>query len=219
MWIFRWMRKFYNLLVALPIRKYMSSKNSHFYLKLILIGFLALLSVIPIKLAIAQMLAPTPQAIFVLGGSSDRMEFAARFWQSHPQLDIWVSDDLLSLEGDRQIFLQYGVPGDRLHLDGRATDTVTNFTTVAADFVSHKLQNLYLITSDFHMRRSRAIAAIVLGSRGVVVTPMAVRSQVPSESLVHVLRDCGRSVLWIITGRTGASLNPHLQSANPMALR
>ncbi len=205
--------------MALPIRKYMSSKNLRFN-HLILIGFLSLLSVIPIKLAIARMLAPTPQAIFVLGGSSDRMEFAVQFWQSHPHLDIWVSDDLLELEADRQIFLRFGVPRDRLHLDGRATDTVTNFTTLAADFVSHKLQNLYLITSDFHMRRSRAIAAIVLGSRGVVVTPVAVPSEsIPPESLVRVLRDCGRSVLWIITGRSGASLNPHLQSANLMALR
>jgi uncharacterized SAM-binding protein YcdF (DUF218 family) len=191
----------------------MSSKKRYYWNTLILLGFLALLSVIPMRLAIASVLAPTPQAIFVLGGDSNRMEFAARFWQSHPHLDIWVSDDLFSLEADRQIFLRFGVPRERLHLDGRATDTVTNFTTLAADFATYNIQNLYLITSDYHMRRSRAIAAIVLGSRGVVVTPLPVPSgSEVSESWVRVLRDCGRSLLWLITGRTGASLNPHLQS-------
>ncbi|WP_200888873.1 hypothetical protein [Aphanizomenon flos-aquae] len=54
-----------------------------------------------------------------------------------------------------------------------------------------------------------AIDAIVLGSEGIVVTPLAVpSSDDKSESLIGVVRDCGRSLLWIVTGRTGASLNP-----------
>jgi uncharacterized SAM-binding protein YcdF (DUF218 family) len=99
-----------------------------------------------------------------------------------------------------------------LHLDGRATDTVTNFTTLVEDFVRQKLQHIYLITSDYHMKRARAIASIVLGSHGIAVTPVEVPSQGDkSESLVRVLRDCGRSVVWILTKRTGASFNPHVE--------
>jgi hypothetical protein len=58
---------------------------------------------------------------------------------------------------------------------------------------------------------ARAIATIVFGSQGIVVTPVGVPSQgEESETLVQVLRDCGRCLLWIFTNRTGASLNPKL---------
>ena len=175
------------------------------------IAFL-LISIIPIRIAIAFHQTPIPQAIFVLGSDSQRMEFAAQFWRSHKDLDIWVSDCASNLNYDRLIFERFGVPDERLRLDGRATDTVTNFTTLAEDFVEHNIQHIYLITSDYHMSRARAIATIVLGSEGIVVTPLAVpSSDEKSESLVRVVRDCGRSLLWIVTGRTGASLNPNLQ--------
>ncbi|MGI2902805.1 hypothetical protein [Tolypothrix sp. VBCCA 56010] len=49
-------------------------------------------SIIPLRLAIAFYQAPIPQAILVLGSASERIEFAAQFWQSHSNLDIWVSD-------------------------------------------------------------------------------------------------------------------------------
>jgi uncharacterized SAM-binding protein YcdF (DUF218 family) len=146
----------------------------------------------------------------VLGGDSKRMEFAAQFWLSHKDLDIWVSDFDSQLNYDRLIFQKFGVPDERLRLDGTATDTVTNFTTLAEDFVKNKMQHIYLITSDYHIRRATAIATIVFGSQGIVVTPLAVPSLGDnSESLVRVLRDCGRSLLWIVTNRTGASLNPN----------
>jgi uncharacterized SAM-binding protein YcdF (DUF218 family) len=173
---------------------------------------LGLFSIIPIKIAIAFHQTPVPQAIFVLGGDFQRMEFAAQFWQSHKDLDIWVSDFDSNLNYDRLIFQRFGVPDQRLRLDGTATDTVTNFTTLAEDFVQNKIQHIYLITSDYHMKRARAIAAIVLGSQGIVVTPFAVpSSEDKSESLIRVVRDCGRSLLWIVFGRTGASLNPKLK--------
>ncbi|MCL1491766.1 MAG: YdcF family protein [Pseudanabaena sp. Salubria-1] len=176
---------------------------------LILAIALSLFSIIPVKIAIAFHQAPVPQAIFVLGSDPQRMEFAAQFWRSHKDLDIWVSDFDSNLNYNRLIFEKFGVPDERLRLDGRATDTVTNFTTLAEDFVEHNIQHIYLITSDYHMRRARAIATIVLGSEGIVVTPLAVpSSDEKSESLVRVVRDCGRSLLWFFSGLTGASLNP-----------
>ncbi len=179
---------------------------------LLLTGLLVFVCVIPVRLTIALYQAPVPQAIFVLAGDSDRTEFAAQFWQDHNNLDIWVSDYSRNLDFYGRIFQQFGVTNERLRLDGRATDTVTNFTTLVGDFVTQKLHNVYLITSDDHLRRAKAIATIVLGSRGIAVTSVEVSSQEEkSESLMRVLRDCGRSVLWVVTGRTGASLNPKLQ--------
>ena len=174
-----------------------------------------LLGFIPVRINIAFRQAPTPQAIFVLGGDPSRMKFAGQFWQSRRDLDVWVSDYRRNLDFNRRIFQKEGVPDERLHFDFEATDTVTNFTTVVDDFVDTDLQHVYLITSDYHMRRSRVIATVVLGSRGVVITPVAVDSRRDEdESLVRVVRDFGRSVLWIATGRSGASLNPRLRKSH-----
>ncbi|MCE2718647.1 MAG: YdcF family protein [Dolichospermum sp.] len=178
---------------------------------LVLAAALGLSTIIPVRIGIAFHQTAVPQVIFVLGGDSQRMEFAAQLWQSHKDLDIWVSDCDSNLNYNRRIFQQFGVPNRQLRFDGRATDTVTNFTSMVDKFAGRKIQHIYLITSDYHMRRSKAIATIVLGSQGIVVTPLAVPSWGDrSESLVRVLRDCGRSLLWIFTGKTGASFNPRL---------
>ena len=63
-------------------------KNKHKLVWLVLVIALALFSIIPAKIAIAFHQTPIPQAIFVLGGNSQRMEFAAQFWRSHRNLDI-----------------------------------------------------------------------------------------------------------------------------------
>ncbi|BAY83946.1 hypothetical protein NIES267_34400 [Calothrix parasitica NIES-267] len=165
------------------------------------------------RITIAFQQAATPQAIFVLGGDFERTKFAGEFWQSRKDLDIWVSDFRWNLDRQRQILKKFGVSDEQLHLDGAATDTVTNFTTLVDDFVDADLQHIYLITSDYHMRRSRVIASVVLGSRGVVVTPIAVDSgRDEDESLMRVVRDVARSLLWIVSGKTGASLNPRLRT-------
>ncbi|WP_292760854.1 YdcF family protein [Nostoc sp. NOS(2021)] len=189
----------------------LSFNTQKIFVMLVLAIAFFLASIIPVRIAVALHQAPIPQAILVLGSASERMEFAARFWRSHTNVDIWVSDYARNLDVNRRIFQQFDVPNQRLHLDGRATDTVTNFTTLVEDFVRQKLQHIYLITSDYHMKRARAIAAIVLGSHGVAVTTVEVPSQGhKSETLIRVLRDCGRSLLWVVTGKTGASLNPRL---------
>lgn len=171
-----------------------------------------LLGFIPVRISIAFYKAPTPQAIFVLGGDFERTSFTGKFWQSRSNLDIWVSDFPQYLDRQQRILKKFGVSGEQLHLDGAATDTVTNFTSLVDDFVDADLQHIYLITSDYHMRRARVIASVVLGSRGVAVTPVAVgSSQDKSESLMRVVRDFGRSVLWVLSGKTGASLNPRFK--------
>ncbi|KAB8318131.1 YdcF family protein [Tolypothrix campylonemoides VB511288] len=175
-----------------------------------LIGLLViLLSIIPVRLAIAHYQAPYPQAILTLGGGIEREEFTAEFAQAHPSLEIWVSSGLPPNKA-RDIFRAAGIPDQRVHLDYRAIDTVTNFTSLVQDFKSLNIQHLYLISSDSHMPRANAIATLVLGSQGIIFTPISIPSNDPQESFVRILRDSGRSVLWIFTGRTGASLNPRV---------
>lgn len=175
-----------------------------------LAGFLLILLLfIPIRLAIASYQAPQPQAILTLGGGPEREEFTAQFAQNHLSLDIWVSSGN-SPDYSYKIFQTAGIPSDRLHLDYRATDTVTNFTTLVSDFKQRRIQHLYLITSDFHMPRAKAIATIVLGSQGITFTPVPIFSSYPRESMIRIFRDFGRSVVWFFTGRTGASLRANL---------
>jgi uncharacterized SAM-binding protein YcdF (DUF218 family) len=169
---------------------------------------LLVFSVIPVRLAIASYQAPHPQAILTLGGGIGREEFTAQFAQAHPSLEIWVSTGTEPVKA-RTIFRNAGIPDTRVHLDRRAIDTVTNFTSLVADFKSQDIQHIYLITSDFHMPRAKAIATLVFGSRGIAFTPIAIPTNQPKESWERILRDLGRAIVWLFTGRTGASLNPN----------
>jgi len=173
---------------------------------LIIVGCLIILSIIPLRLAITFYQVPKPQAILVLGGDYTRMKFTAQFAQTHPNLNIWVSDYPSYFEYNKGFFNNAGIPEERVNYDFCATDTVTNFTCTVSDFMRKNLRHIYLITSDYHLRRAKAIATIVLGSRGIIFTPVSVPSQgkLP-ESNFKVFRDQVRAFIWLFTGKTGAS--------------
>jgi uncharacterized SAM-binding protein YcdF (DUF218 family) len=170
---------------------------------------LMLLSTIPIRLANAYHTTPQPQAIFTLGGGDSREVFTAEFAKAHPTLEIWVSSGSPRTLAEA-IFRGADVSLARVHLDYRAVDTVTNFTSMVALFEQKKIRHLYLITSSFHMARAKTIAFFVFGSRGIAVTPIAIPSDSEPEPWYEILRDGVRSLFWLLTGRTGASLNPQL---------
>lgn len=159
-----------------------------------------------------------PQAILVLGGDIERETFAAEFAQQHPDLEIWVSSGT-NPEFAEWNFAEAGIRPDRVHLDYRAVDTVTNFTTLVDDFEAEGITSLYLITSDYHMRRAQVIGEIVLGSRGISYRAIAVPSEREPESIDKSVRDVARSVLWLTTGRTGLELLPYLNQAHAKRLK
>lgn len=176
----------------------------------VIVGISALAGVISIRLVIAQHQAPIPQALLVLEGNTDRIRFAAQFSKSHPTLPIWVSGNPEGYHLNQSIFRQAGVPLHQVHYDFCATDTVTNFTCNADEFVDRHIQHVYVVTSRHHMSRSLAIAAIVFGSRGITSTPLEVPSDRTVESWLRTVRDCIRCVIWLVTGWTTANLNPTL---------
>ncbi|XGV97093.1 MAG: YdcF family protein [Leptolyngbya sp. BL-A-14] len=160
---------------------------------------------IPIRLAIAHWQSPKPQAILTLGGRPAREAFTADFARLHPELKIWVSSGLLPKDA-HTLFRNQNISDDRINLDYRALDTVTNFTTLVNDLEQQHIHHIYLVTSDYHMARATAIATIVLGSHGIAFTPIAVPSTTPREDNFHIARDVARSVVWLVTGYTGADL-------------
>lgn len=196
------------------MKQYRFARVRRFVYLVSFVIILLLSGTIPIRLAIAAYQAPFPQAILVLGGDPAREEAAVKFAQVDPTIDIWVSSGTTPDQA-YGIFQAGGVSKTRVHLDYRAVDTVTNFTSLVADLKSRHIQHLYLITSDFHLPRAKAIATIVLGSQGIAFTPLSVPSNQLPESWQHILRDSGRAICWIITGRTGASFNPRFESYAP----
>jgi uncharacterized SAM-binding protein YcdF (DUF218 family) len=145
-----------------------------------------------------------PEAILVLGGAEEREFYATKIAQEHPNLPIWVSSGSSEWYTER-IFAKAGIERDRLHIDRRAVDTVTNFTTMVDELQAQGIDSVYLITSDDHMRRARVIGEIVFGSRGIVIKPLAVPSGRQPEPIEKALRDGARAILWVMTGHTGAT--------------
>jgi len=147
-----------------------------------------------------------PQALLVLGGATEREVFAASFAREHPHLPIWVSSGS-NPEFAEWVFAEAGIDRDRVHLDYRAVDTVTNFTTIVDELRDRGIESVYLITSDDHMRRARIIGEIVLGSRGISFKPVAVPSGREPEPVQKAVRDGARAILWLTTGYTGANFS------------
>ena len=151
-----------------------------------------------------------PQAVLVLGGSTaalEREKFAAKFALQYPDLPIWVSGGSPNQRYTKRVFAKAGIDPTRLHLDYQAVDTVTNFTTLVDDLQARGIHSVYLITSDYHMRRARIIGEIVLGSRGIDFKAVKVPSERSPESIEKAIRDGGRAIVWLITGHTGASIS------------
>jgi uncharacterized SAM-binding protein YcdF (DUF218 family) len=167
---------------------------------------LSLIIFIPSRLAIAKIYAPHPQAIFTLGGDLSREIFTAQFAKLHPNLEVWISSGSPD-DATNWAFGIIGLSSARVHNDRRAVDTLTNFTSLVADFKKRHFQHLYLITADYHMRRAKAIAVLIFGSQGITFTPVSIPTHKPVESWLPLLRDVGRALLWLFTGHTGASLD------------
>jgi uncharacterized SAM-binding protein YcdF (DUF218 family) len=146
-----------------------------------------------------------PDAIFVLGGATERERFAAKFATQHPELPIWVSSGSPK-DYAKRVFTKAGIEASRVHLDYQAVDTVTNFTSLVDTFQAEGFDSVYLITSDYHMRRARVIGEIVFGSRDIKLVPVPIPTGKPPESTKKCLRDGARAILWLTTGHTGASL-------------
>lgn len=157
----------------------------------------------PINRSSMKTFVDTPEALLVLGGHEERELFAADLAQQHPQLPIWISSGS-PRHYAKAIFARAGINANRLHFDYRAKDTVTNFTTLVDELKAEGIDSVFLITSENHMARAKIIGEIIFGSRGINFEPIAVPSENPPEPLEKSLRDGARSILWLVTGHTGA---------------
>lgn len=145
---------------------------------------------------------PPPQMILVLGGDADREKEAARLAR-HDGLPVVVSGGT-NPEYARWLFEQReGVPPSRLRLDYRATDTVTNFTSLVDDLRRARIRHALLVTSSDHMQRALLVGRIVAGSRGIHLTPVAVPcgNLCEPEGRRLVWGDGLRALIWVVSGQ------------------
>ena len=190
-----------------PIKKYYllkSRKSRQFMLLTLLLSLTAISTWFGYR-QIKSYFTP-PEAIFVLGGDEQRERFAANLAKKHPDIPIWVSSGSPKGYVER-IFLNRKIKRNRLYLDYQATDTVTNFTSLADKLQKREIHSVYLITSENHMVRARIIGEIVFGSRGILLKPISVPTKAPAEPMDKSFRDGARSILWLVTGYTGAMEN------------
>ena len=157
----------------------------------------------------------TPQAVLMLGGSTSALErekFTAKFVSQQPNLEdleIWISSGGAGKYNNyvRKIFIKAGINSEKIHFDEQAVDTVTNFTTLVDELKARGITSVYLVTSDYHIRRAQVIGEVVLGSRGIAFKSVAVPSNKPPEPIEKAFRDGARAILWVITGSTGADFS------------
>ncbi|MEO0015376.1 MAG: hypothetical protein RLZZ535_3765 [Cyanobacteriota bacterium] len=164
--------------------------------------YLFLLSIVATSLCVgfkpAHQITSNPEALLVLGGHEERERYAAQLAQQHPDLPIWISSGSPQAYAQK-IFHNAGVESDRLHFDYRASDTVTNFTTLVDELKAQGIDSVYLITSENHMQRAKVIGDIVLRSRGINFQAISVPSKNPPEPIEKTVRDGARAFFWLIT--------------------
>eukprot|EP00405_Crypthecodinium_cohnii_P015687 CAMPEP_0206462294 /NCGR_PEP_ID=MMETSP0324_2-20121206/25901_1 /ASSEMBLY_ACC=CAM_ASM_000836 /TAXON_ID=2866 /ORGANISM="Crypthecodinium cohnii, Strain Seligo" /LENGTH=227 /DNA_ID=CAMNT_0053934439 /DNA_START=47 /DNA_END=731 /DNA_ORIENTATION=+ len=137
-------------------------------------------------------------AIFVLGGEPERDLYAVRLAESHPSEDVYVSSPGSTAPQRLRPIEEAG----RLHLDWRAVDTVTNFSTMYDELLQASISKVLLVTSPYHMPRAEAVGSIMLGAANIEIEtkPVPGGLEVPVESQLKIWRDCARAWVWRYTG-------------------
>lgn len=104
-----------------------------------------------------------------------------------------------------EVFLSTGVDAQRVRIDTRATDTVTNFTTMVPNMKKAGYRHVAVVTSDYHVQRADCIAREVFGALGMAYKLCSLPSsteisQHMQESRLRVWRDRIRIRLWLLCG-------------------
>ena len=140
--------------------------------------------------------------ILHLGGGMDRANKCVQLADIYPDAKILVSS-----EGGNPLeyYTQKGIDPNRVYLDYEAWDTVTNFThTFKRVKEEFKADIVFVVTHDFHMKRSMRIAEAVYWLKGI--RPLAMPSGGPDphgnyqEPKNYVRIDTIRAWVWRLTG-------------------
>ena len=136
--------------------------------------------------------------ILHLGGGMDRANKCIQLAEIYPDAKILVSS-----EGGNPIeyYAQRGIDPNRVYLDYDAWDTVTNFThTLKRVRDEFKSDIVFVVTHDFHMKRSMRIAEAVYWLRGIKPVAMPSGGRIEPEPHNYLRDDTIRAWIWRLTG-------------------
>ncbi len=145
---------------------------------------------------------PPAQLILVLGGDLAREQRAAAL-AARDGLPVLVSGGS-NPEYAHWLFEQrQGLPPSQVKLDYRASDTLSNFTSLVDDLSRAGIRHALLVTSSDHMERALLVGRIVAGSRGIQLTPVPVdcAEHCQPEGRRKIWGDGLRAALWVLSGR------------------
>ncbi len=151
-------------------------------------------------------------AIVVLGGGIQREMFAAQVAQRHPQLPVLISSGSALPCVYRVLVEDHQIEWDRISIDWRAKDTVTNFTATLPWLQAEDHTHVVLVATDGHMGRAGLLAQIVWGWHGITYTPETFPGDHRTRPGKTAL-DVGRSLAWLILG------NPIVSYHTPTEIR
>lgn len=166
-----------------------------------LLALLAAAGLVLLSRGLWQPPLPPPQIILVLGGDVARERVAADL-AARDGLPVLVSGGS-NPEYAHWLFGRQGLDHGRVQLDYRATDTLTNFTSIVDELKRAKVRHVLLVTSSDHMQRAMLVGRMVAGSRGIGLTPVEVPcgDRCTPEAWRKVWGDGARAALWVLTGR------------------
>jgi uncharacterized SAM-binding protein YcdF (DUF218 family) len=145
------------------------------------------------------------EAIIALGGCIFRELEAVQLVQLRPRsIHLYISSGELPDAHEA-----FGGLGDRVTIDRKAVDTLTNFTSLYHPLVASGVRSVTVVTSKYHMPRAAAIARFVLGDAGIGIKQHVVAdSNFPPapEPYWRVARDVLRAWIWILTGWDGRGI-------------
>ena len=149
----------------------------------------------------------TCDCAIILGGSRARELAAARLLAPFAKAII-LSSGALTQDELCAAVRDAGGQG-QCRCDRTALDTVTNFTSLVAGLVAANVKSTAVVTDAAHYRRAIAVGRIVLGWSGICVHGLRTPSlaiEPSAESIVRVVRDVLRAILWVFTGLDGTAL-------------
>ena len=135
--------------------------------------------------------------ILHLGGGMSRANKCIELANIHPDALIFVSS-----EGGNPLeyYSQRGVDPNRVFLDYDAWDTVTNFThTYRRIKKQFRPDKVFVVTHDFHMKRSMRIANAVYWMTGITPIACPAGGGTEPEPENYVRDDTIRAWVWRLT--------------------
>lgn len=141
--------------------------------------------------------------IICLGGDYRRNISAALITKQNPDAVVLVSTETEN-QAVADIYKNTGVDLNKIWFDFHAWDTVSNFTETYKWIKNKKPKKLWVVTSDYHMRRSMAIANVVYALSGIELISIEHPSDSDrKEPLSQVIACALRALVWHITGNPG----------------